>query len=340
VPDGAVAGPPLRLSIVIEWTNTRLNGVLRAEQVLAELGGQWQRLVAGVHPEDLPAESARFLARLHPRAELLIVSGEPIDAELASAIRARAAAGFDVSVEVKEGLEYYPLKNFGAALASGELLLFVDSDVLPDPGWLAHLLGSFARPDVAVVAGQTYVGPCSLMGRAFALGWSYELRDPSGGLVQRRKFSGNNVAFRTDGFRRAGGFPSVGGATRGAASLLRRELERMGIAVWQNRSAAVDHPPPSGFRHLAMRGVAHGRDKYLTTCAWRSLGAFWASERAAARRLARGVASVFRDGARVGLSRREIPAAVALLCAYYGCFALGGVLTHLSPAAMGRHFRV
>ena len=172
------------------------------------------------------------------------MSGEPIDAERADAIRARAAAAFDTSIEVKEGLDYYPLKNFGAGMASGDLLLFVDSDVLPDPGWLAHLVGSFARPDVAVVSGQTYVGAHGLVGRAFALGWSYELRDPSGGLVQGPKFSGNNVAFRTDVFRRTG-FPALGGATRGAASG-QRKSRAAGVSGHQRLDRNENRHPDQG----------------------------------------------------------------------------------------------
>jgi hypothetical protein len=317
----------------------RLNGVPRARLVLDELARQWRALRDRELPDDLPAEAARFLAGLEPRAELFLVSGEAIDADQEKMIRERPLEDFDLELQVEPGAEYYPLKNLGAARARGDLLLFVDSDVLPDPGWLAHLLGSFARPDVSAVCGQTYVGAVGIMGKAFALGWTYPLRDPSGGLVER-KFSGNNVAFRAEPFRRAGGFPALGGATRGAAQRLRSALGEMGLRSWQNRSAAVDHPPPSSFRHLAVRALAHGRDKYLTTTDRRSRAGLSVSIGAAGRRFRRGVSNVFRERGRVGLEAREIPAALALIGAYYGLFALGGLLTYASPSAMGRRFRV
>lgn len=43
-------------------------------------------------------------------------------------------------------------RNTGAAAASGDLVAFLDSDVVPEPGWLAPLLGHLADPAVALVA--------------------------------------------------------------------------------------------------------------------------------------------------------------------------------------------
>jgi hypothetical protein len=333
------AAMPLRLSFVVEWENTRRNGIPRAWALLEALGRQWREITERRYPETLPPEAAGFLDRLDPRPELIAVSGEALGADAVEEIRRRTPEGFDLGIHVAEGLEYYPLKNHGARRASGDLLLFVDSDVLPDEGWLAHLLGSFARPDVHVVSGQTYVGPSDLFSRAFALGWTYELRDPTGRFEPCRKFYGNNVAFRAGAFP-AGGFPPIGSRTRGASSLLRRELQRVGIDVWQNRQAGVDHPAPSSFRHMVVRALAHGRDIYMTDSAERHLRGLRLSVGTAARRLARGCKSTFRDRHRVGLEWWQIPASLAIVGTYYGFFALGGILTHLSPAAMGRRFRL
>src|SRR5437763_6200178 len=57
------------------------------------------------------------------------------------------------------GLEYYELKNLGVREAGGDLLIFVDSDVLPEAGWLAHLLAPLSDPSISVVGGNTYVEP-------------------------------------------------------------------------------------------------------------------------------------------------------------------------------------
>jgi hypothetical protein len=333
------ASRPLRLSIIVEWENTRLNGVPRAWALLDALGRQWQEIAERRYPKTLPPAGAAFLDRLAPRPELVAVSGEALSQAAQEEIRRRSPSAFDLGIHVAEGLEYYPLKNHGASLAGGDLLLFVDSDVLPDEGWLAHLLGSFGRPEIQVISGQTYVGPHDVVSRAFALGWTYQLRDDSDVFEPCPKFYGNNVAFRSQVFPREG-FPPLGPRTRGASSLVRAELNRAGIEVWQNRRAAVDHPPPADLRHLVIRALAHGRDHYMKDSTERHLAGLRRSVGVAARRLGIGVRNTFFERHRVGLPWWQVPASLAILGTYYGFFALGGALTHLAPEAMGRRFRL
>ena len=330
---------PLRLSLIVEWENTHLNGIPRAWALLDVLGRQWLEIVARNYPATLPPEGAAFLERLAPRPELVTVSGRSLSGATQEELRRRTPKTFDLGIHVAEGFEYYALKNLGASRATGDLLLFVDSDVLPDDGWLAHLLGSFGRPDVQVVSGQTYVGPRDVFSRAFALGWTYELRDESGRFEPCRKFYGNNVVFRAEVFPKDG-FPPLGPRTRGASSLLRRQLESVGIDVWQNRRACVDHPPPASLRHLVIRALAHGRDRYMKYSTRRHLGGLRDSVGTAAVRLARGVKNTLVNRKRVGLPWWQVPASLVILTTYYGFFALGGILTHISPEAMGRRFRL
>jgi hypothetical protein len=329
----------MRLSIVIEWANTRLNGVSRAWTLLEVLGRQWRAITDRQYPEAPPAAASRFLDGLGCRAEVLIVSGSPLGDEVEDQIRRRTAGVFDVRIHVAEGLEYYPLKNFGGGLAGGDLLLFVDSDIVPDDGWLAHLLGSFAVPEVHVVCGQTYVAPTDLLSRAFAVGWTYELRNRSAQLFRPRKFYANSIAFRAEVFRQTG-FPSIGRRTRGAASRLGEELARLNRPVWENPAAAVAHPPPSSFRHFAVRGLAHGRDHYMKDSEERHLSGLARSIGVAAARLGRAFYRTVYERRCVGLRVWEVPAALAICSTFHAFFALGGVLTHISPRWAGRCFRV
>jgi hypothetical protein len=329
----------MRLSIIIEWENTRLNGMPRAWALLDVLQQQWKALIQRKYPGGLPAETAGFLDAFDPRAEVILVSGGPLDGDLVDRIRGRLPEGFDLRVQVAEGLEYYPLKNLGGQLARGDLLLFVDSDVLPEEGWLAHLLGSFVRPEVDVVCAQTYIAPTGLFARAFALGWTYALRDDSGRLIRPRKYYANTIAFRRAVFK-ASGFPSVGRRSRGACSLLRTELESRNIAIWENRSARVDHPPPAGFRHLVIRALAHGRDHAMKVSERRTLRGLARCLGIAATRWGVTFYRTFRYWRRVGLSLPQVPAVLAIMSAYYGIFALGGLLTYASPDFMAQRFRV
>jgi hypothetical protein len=329
----------LRLSIVVEWANTRLNGVFRAWTLLDILGAQWRALAARSYPATLPAGAPAFLDRLDPRAELIVVTGDGPAAAIEEETRRRLPPLFDVEVLAADGLEYYALKNRGAERARGDLLFFVDSDVALDPDCMAHLLGSFAQPGVDVVCGQTYVAPVDLFSRAFALGWTYPLPDKSANLRRAGKFYANGIAFRTEVFRQIG-FPPIGPRTRGATKLLGQALARRGIPVWENPRAGVAHPPPAGFRHLAVRALAHGRDHYMDRSEERHLYGLARSVGLAAARLSRGFYRTFREGRRVGLEPWELPAVLAICSSYYAFFALGGVLTHVSPRAMGRRFRV
>jgi hypothetical protein len=336
---GEATATGLRLSVILEWANTRLGGDARAVRLLERLGRQWQEIQGRDYPATLSRAARVFLEGLDPRVELLLVSATALAPGLEARLRALVPETFEVDVHVAPGLEYYPLKSFAGGLAGGDLLLFVDCDLLPDEGWLAHLLGSFARPDIHVACAQTYVGPVDLWSRAFALGWRYELRDPSGRLSTPDRFYTGSIAFRAPVFRKTG-FPSVGSRSRGAGSMLREDLARLGIAVWENRAASVDHPPPLGIRHLLIRALAEGRDHYLKHGEARTAEALGRSVGIAAARLTHGLRRVRRHWPAVGLRRAEVPVALAIVTTYYGTAALGGLLTHLGRGFMSRHFRV
>jgi hypothetical protein len=64
------------------------------------------------------------------------------------------------------------------------------------------------------------------------------------------------------------------------------------------------------------------------------------SQAVAFSRLVRAGYRLVRHRHRVGLRVWELPAAMAICASYYSFFALGGVLTHISPEWMGRRFRV
>jgi hypothetical protein len=328
-----------RLSIVIEWANAGLHGDARSIRLFERLGRQWQEIQGRDYPTTLHPDARAFLDGLHPRVQLILVSSVAFMPALEARLRALLPETFDVAVHVAPGLEYYPLKSVGGGLAAGDLLLFVDCDIHPDEGWLAHLLGSFARPDVQVVCAQTYVAPVGLWSRAFALGWTYELRDPSVGLRTPDKAYANSIAFRAAVFRETG-FRSLGRRSRGATSLLREDLAQRGIGIWENPAAGADHPPPSGLRHLVIRALAHGRDHYMRHGEERSARGLVGSVGVAAARLVRGFRRTRRHWRTVGLRRAEVPVALAIMCLYYGTMALGGALTHVSPGFMGRRFRV
>jgi cellulose synthase/poly-beta-1,6-N-acetylglucosamine synthase-like glycosyltransferase len=81
------------------------------------------------------------------------------------------------------GLHYYDLKNFGAKHSKGELIIFLDSDVIPENGWLIGLLESFQRPDVLVVGGNTYMTEGSLYEKSLALLYFFPRGSDTAGCI-------------------------------------------------------------------------------------------------------------------------------------------------------------
>jgi hypothetical protein len=240
---------------------------------------------------------------------------------------------FDVGTHVAPGLDYYPLKNRGAGLATGDVLVFVDSDVLPEDHWLAELLAPFAREDVDAVCGQTYITPTTWYTSAMALAWMFPLRDERTRIVRAPKIFSNNLALRAGVFR----FPPLGLRTR---MPLRREFDRAGIAVWQNPRARLDHPAPPGVRGATVRALAQGRDAYMVDSEARSWKSMAAALGDGTGRMLRGVRRALRERRRIGLRRSAVPPVVAIICGYYAIFLLGVVLTHASPRGLGSRWRV
>jgi len=71
-------------------------------------------------------------------------------------------------------------RNAGIRAARGDVAVFIDDDVRPEPGWIEPLLHRFDAPDVAVVCGL--VLPAALETEA-ELGFQYELRFGGMGLL-------------------------------------------------------------------------------------------------------------------------------------------------------------
>jgi hypothetical protein len=147
--------------------------------------------------EDIPCLDG--LARqTHPLAEVEIIAAG--DRRQVAAFRDRAdRLPFLAvrSVEVAdEDHTYFGLKHAGASLAVGEILIFLDWDVVPGPGWLAAAVR------------QIEAGASVANGPAVFRGWrGFTSESPwilaaSSVTWSRVFFEANNAAFRTEVYRR------------------------------------------------------------------------------------------------------------------------------------------
>ena len=262
VPGQMVSYPSI--SVVIEWENARLG---RGNNTVAML-------------RELRAQLLELGPQLQARPEIIFVH-EPAKVkrtlieDTAGAVFSPDTANATIEIVPGEGLRYYEMKNLGAEHATGDILVFLDSDVVPEPGWLCNLLAPFAEPAVGAVAGNTYVPPTTVYSQAFALCWMFPLRAEDGPLqdwsprlrgdvkVQSGDMPlfANNIAFRRTVFL-ASKFADAE-LFRWHTGPLLRSLAAQGYGVLHNPQARMRHPPPPNFKYFISRALCEGHDVYL-----------------------------------------------------------------------------
>jgi cellulose synthase/poly-beta-1,6-N-acetylglucosamine synthase-like glycosyltransferase len=165
-------------------------------------------------------------------------------------------------------------RNTGAAASRGELLAFLDDDVVVSPDWLESLMGHFKDPAVVGVGGR--LEPLWQTRRPWwfprefdwAIGCSY-LGMPESTTRVRNVWSGNMAIRRTvfdavDGFRK--GFGKVDIRSRPEdTDLCLRTAEYNGGGIWiYEPDAIASHRVPAGcvtFRHFLRRCYYEGQGK-------------------------------------------------------------------------------
>lgn len=318
------------VSAIVEWENAKLSDLGRAECMLARLGTQM-------------ADAAR---RRDFKAELLVLyDSDEIDpavphAAIASRIDKSAWPG-TIELIPAPGKRYYEQKNAGARLAKGEILVFLDSDVVPDEGWLDGLLSALDDPTVDFVGGEAYHATDTLHDRLFAAFWAFPPKHRPRGVYRRQTFYANNLAVRREIFL-ANPFPEAA-AYRGQCSQLAKTLRSNGISVYRQGASAVSHPPPRGARTMVVRAVCEGHDAIY----WKSrqrFGVLHTNPAASTLRWLRALGQVLSKVATrarsVGLGPLGALAAVGMGFAYYSCKLGGEVIAFFAPDAIRRNFSV
>lgn len=303
------------LSIVIEWENAGRIGAIRARRMLKQLLAQIcdQDFAATDRPEILLMYNAALNTRQEVQS-LVEEAGTEWPADI------RYLPAIDGS--------YYEQKNHGADNTSGDVLIFLDSDVVPEPGWLSGLLSVMGKPGVDVVCGTTSIEAEGFYAKAFALFWFFPIRDARRDLAPSDRFYPNNVAFRRavfdkHRFERTGQY-------RGPCALLADTLKREGYSIWRNHESHVLHPAPTGLRHFVLRALWHGHDDGVEQ--GRSGGrSFWKGTRHFLREVSGMARDIERRREEVGLGSLGAVGAAALGSAYFGIKYAGFLSTLAGP---------
>lgn len=157
---------------------------------------------------------------------------------------------------------YYKAKMLGAELATGEVVVYCDSDCIYEPHWLRSLLAPFSQnPAIQVVAGETTTRGSGPYGTAMALTYIFPQYSGETDLAPTSQYFLNNVAFRRD-FLLKHPIPAELPLYRGNCVIHAYELRNQGCTIWRQPQARSTHAPPNGLDHFFWRFLLIGHDYY------------------------------------------------------------------------------
>ncbi len=314
--------PPL--TIVIEWENAIDVEDEWARRAMASLQDEL------VRTHNLMSEKARIMYLYDETA----VDQKTIrDTVSIAAPRLQELA--NVEFLPTPGLTYYKLKNYGVQQTKTELVIFLDSDAGPQPGWLAGLVKPFADPEMMAVGGFTVLGYEDLLSKTMALSWIFNLPSEAGLTVKRKKIHANNAAFRTKFFQE-NPFPDLVGPFKKSCGFWLRDIDKRGFKWTRTAEAMTVHAPHPGGKFIMWRAWTTGLDRdyqafhTVTTSKIGRLGyafVFWANK------VGRSWYRIWTKGSEVQLPVWQRPAAMVLSFGFF-TVALGGELW----SALTRHF--
>ena len=229
----------------------------------------------------------------------------------------------DLRIAVVPNGRYYQLKNAGGLAATGQLILFLDSDTFPEPGWLQTMLAPFEDATTLAVNGYTYLGVDNIVSRTFALIWFFPLRNGDERSAQRRALNANNCAFRRDWFQE-NPFPENNGF-KVDCTLLLRTMTNSGVHL-HRAPAYARHIPLRGWRFLGWRALVTGRDADRKYELLKSSGRIRRTTHAVSRSMthtSRVLRRIMSGYSRVDLKLWQTPFALSLGWMFYGLAFIG-----------------
>ncbi len=248
------------------------------------------------------------------------------------------ATWLDVALLPSPHARYYEQKNIGAQACQTDVVLLVDSDIIPEEGWLEGLLESFAEPDVSFVFGETRIETSSLYEKCYALVTeSFPHMSASGpALIDQTHFLANAFAFKTGPLGNVL-FPASD-AFRGQCALASDKIRRTGHQIYLQKAAKARHPAPQGTRLFFANAFGAGFDEVAHTPARVSegfLGRLKASPIGSVYRLAKSCLTAWSRCLTqykvVVLPVRHVPTAMTLAGVYYTVRFAGEIASFISP---------
>lgn len=295
------------VSIIVEFENATLHGL----EELVELGAELKRQVLSTD-------------NIGQMELLCAYPDNDGGAELANAratianISQQLAGLMEVRLLELPGRRYYELKNEAARQAKNDIIIFLDSDIIVQPGWLGQLLEPFSDPDIQVSVGLTSFLTENFLSRTFALVWFFPLLNDRPDTLQKRALIANNVAFRRNWFVQ-NPYPHNEGF-KVSCTIHAKNAARQGVKIARPPAVGLHRFWTDGFDFLFWRALVTGRDADRKLTADRPVGrgrrvraalSHWRS------RMISKPGRIIRDRAKVDLPWYQVPPAIGVAWAFY-----------------------
>lgn len=179
---------------------------------------------------------------LHPTLahQALLMNAGQVSGEVVERIEQRYE--WLTVVDTPPGTGYYELKMDGFHRTSSEIVVFLDSDVVFDPGCIESLVG-FLRGATGrqIVCGETTIKPDSFYALVLLLSWTFPPRSRRREPHRTPGYPANQFAVRRSLLQQHP-IPVRLDLQRGNCSVHARELARSGVAIWKHPDAGASHP--------------------------------------------------------------------------------------------------
>jgi GT2 family glycosyltransferase len=162
---------------------------------------------------DVKASVDAITSQISDDIEILLVLED--DPQLIKGVKSTFEGG-PVKVLISEETGITNARNLGVRESTGEIIIFLDDDAIPSPGWLDKLLEPYQRPDILAVGGGVVPEWIGKRPKWFPeemdwlVGCYYEGHSKKTSFV--RNIIGANMSFRREVFSEVGFFSTEIGA--------------------------------------------------------------------------------------------------------------------------------
>lgn len=171
-----------------------------------------------------------------PQSEFEVIVVDDGSADDTSGIAGR----FPVTVIKQKNSGPATARNRGAAVAKGKIILFTDSDCVPDRNWISEMARPFNDPKVIAVKGAYRTEQTSVMARFSQIEFEerFEMLKKADTIDMIDTYS---AGFRADVFKRMGGFDTSFPVANNEDTELSYRMSALGYRMVFNPKAIVCH---------------------------------------------------------------------------------------------------